>query len=521
MKKLDHTRRRIMRRFRLDEISAVDNPAQAPAKFKILKREDDDMPWSAEDAQRHTRKADTPEKKAKWAKIANAALEDGKDEGYAIRVANAAIGKAAAGGEVIVDAVVIKIDANGDVTFDQPYWKREFSAEERRSDAESGAAEPDGSYPIKNATDLHNAMRAIGRSKNPAKTKAHIRARAKALGLESELSEAFKRNVVTDVVDKFWGGRLAAARAALAKSVQSIIEDDDVSDADRQALLAKSVDEFTAHMAELSADLTKAMSGGCPDHPGEDDMSAELKKVLGLPADATADQIAAAVAKLAGTVEKAKDDEIERLRKEMADLKAALAKAEMTEEEKAHHDGLKDDGEKEKFRRAEHAERREMMRKNIGSELVASLEVTKLQSEKDALAKRVAQLEEQATLAEFTKRVVAMGLPESKAKSFMTMCKNAKTDEEKAAVAEFEKDMTSAIAAAREGGLFKEFGASGRGEQLTPYEELMTKAEELRKAKPELTIEQAFTKVYADPANAAIVKRERANKFSGENDAAA
>lgn len=869
MNKLDHTRRRIMRVFRLDEISAVDNPAQAHARMKILKREDDTMPWQPSDAQGHTKKADTPEKQKRWAAIANAALADKGDEGYAIRVANAAIGKAAGeteGGETIA-ALIAK--------YDEPYWKREFSEEERRSDAESGAAEPDGcvtgdtpiitkagtfpiaelvgaevdvltsdsewfgrwekatiasygrkpvveiefacgpamfsvkaslghrwilsdgtevmtrdlsqgdtipfisgtacaltcaaipdheplcgaingckeesrqagrasmpdvrqtasshrvlcrervqraeisdtrlqgmfeekvpeeilqppthfiaknartktdadmlalrrdataeclflekkgrslssrlqelrqkesasicqgasrgdfreeqkkeiallrsragglrrdaeeagsglrslrqggrdgalesigdrslpydldgarpslsqlqyesrlggthrpgedpevpcwfitkigriqeaeevfcatvpetgtfvlgpglltgnSFPIKTATDLHNAMRAIGRSKNPARTKAHIRARAKALGLESELSDAFKRSLVTDVVDAFWGGRLGKARAALLKSIRSIVDADDET-VDKAAMLDRTVDEFTAHMAELSADLTKALSGGSPDAPEEIEMSAELKKALGLPADATADQITAAVAKLTGAAEKAKDDEIAKLRKEAADLKARLEKAEMTEEERAHHDGLEDDEAKAKFRRAEHAERREMMRKRGGDALVESLELAKVQSEKEALAKRVAQLEDDAQLALFTKRVEAMGLPASKGKAFMTMCKNAKTPEEKAAVEEFEKDMTSAIAAAKEGGVFKEFGANGRDVVMTPYEELVAKATELRKTQPQLTEAQAFAKVYADPANKKLVQAERLAKFSGGNEAA-
>jgi hypothetical protein len=498
MIKLDHARRRIMRRFRLDEISAVDNPAQAHARMKILKREDTDMPWTAADAEGHTKKADTPEKRAKWAKIANAALEDKGDEGYAIRVANAAIAKMA------------------DET--EPYWKREFSEEQRREAADSGAAEPDGSYPIKNAGDLHNAMRAIGRSKNPAKTKAHIRARARALGLEHELSDAFKRNdVVTKIVDAFWGGRLGKARDALMKSLRSIVDDDDET-VDKAELIDRTVDEFTAHIAELSADLTKALSGGDPDAPEEIEMSLELKKALGLPENATAEQITAAVTKLTGAAEKAKDDEIAKLRKESADLKAALVKAEMTEEERAHHDKLEDEDDKKKFRNAEHAERREMMRKRDRDPEL--LELAKAVAEKEALAKRVAQLEEDKALAEFTKEAVDAGLPESEGKTWMLMAKNAKTPEEKAAVAKLKTHLKSAIAAAKEGGLFKEFGATGRTEELTPYDELVAKAAELRKIDPKLTEAQAFAKVYQDPANKKLAQRERQEKFSGSNAAA-
>jgi len=56
------------------------------------------MPWKPSDAPSHTKKANTEAKKKKWAKIANAALasckaKGDKDcEGYAIRVANSAMG---------------------------------------------------------------------------------------------------------------------------------------------------------------------------------------------------------------------------------------------------------------------------------------------------------------------------------------------------------------------------------------------------------------------------------------------
>jgi hypothetical protein len=52
------------------------------------------MPWKASDAERHTSKADTPERQALWAKVANAALKSTGDEARAIREANAVIGRA-------------------------------------------------------------------------------------------------------------------------------------------------------------------------------------------------------------------------------------------------------------------------------------------------------------------------------------------------------------------------------------------------------------------------------------------
>jgi hypothetical protein len=60
-----------------------------------------------------------------------------------------------------------------------------FSAEERKALAKKGQALPDGSYPIKNAKNLSDAIQAIGRA-GPGKRAqviAHIKKRAAALGL--------------------------------------------------------------------------------------------------------------------------------------------------------------------------------------------------------------------------------------------------------------------------------------------------------------------------------------------------
>lgn len=53
------------------------------------------MPWTPNDAERHTHKATTPELKELWAKVANEALERTGDEGRAIREANAVIARQA------------------------------------------------------------------------------------------------------------------------------------------------------------------------------------------------------------------------------------------------------------------------------------------------------------------------------------------------------------------------------------------------------------------------------------------
>jgi peptidoglycan hydrolase-like protein with peptidoglycan-binding domain len=73
--------------------------------------------------------------------------------------------------------------------------EREFSTSKRKRAAKKGTAMPDGSFPIESKQDLQNAMRAIGRApkEKRAKVKAHIKRRAKAVGMsvsESELTLA-------------------------------------------------------------------------------------------------------------------------------------------------------------------------------------------------------------------------------------------------------------------------------------------------------------------------------------------
>lgn len=62
-----------------------------------------------------------------------------------------------------------------------------FSEAERKTLAKRGAALPDGSFPIRNASDLRNAIHDVGRANDPAAAKRHIIKRARALMLKSEL----------------------------------------------------------------------------------------------------------------------------------------------------------------------------------------------------------------------------------------------------------------------------------------------------------------------------------------------
>jgi len=48
--------------------------------------------------------------------------------------------------------------------------------------ASKNQALPDGSFPIRDATDLANAIKSVGRAKSYAKARAHIIKRARQLG---------------------------------------------------------------------------------------------------------------------------------------------------------------------------------------------------------------------------------------------------------------------------------------------------------------------------------------------------
>jgi uncharacterized protein YdaT len=67
-------------------------PAQYSRVDAALKG-DRKMPWTAEDAERHTKKADNPKRQRMWAEIANSVLAETGDEGHAIREANAMVAK--------------------------------------------------------------------------------------------------------------------------------------------------------------------------------------------------------------------------------------------------------------------------------------------------------------------------------------------------------------------------------------------------------------------------------------------
>lgn len=70
--------------------------------------------------------------------------------------------------------------------------KRDFTADQRRRMAGRGQAMPAGGFPVANVADLENAIHAIGRAKDPEAARAHVKARAKALGRTDLIPDTWK-----------------------------------------------------------------------------------------------------------------------------------------------------------------------------------------------------------------------------------------------------------------------------------------------------------------------------------------
>lgn len=96
--------------------------------------------------------------------------------------------------------------------------KRDFSDKERDKLSDTGAAMPDGSYPIKTTTDLDNAIKAYGRASNPDAVKRHIIRRARSLGATAQLPPDWKVSKFADTPKEDLQIASLVVKAALLKA---------------------------------------------------------------------------------------------------------------------------------------------------------------------------------------------------------------------------------------------------------------------------------------------------------------
>ncbi|MER5694950.1 hypothetical protein ABT088_25260 [Streptomyces mirabilis] len=127
--------------------------------------------------------------------------------------------------------------------------KADRSAAGRRKEAASGAAMPDGSYPIKTKADLRKAIRAVGRGGTEHdKIRKHIITRAKALGLEAMVPKNWNADGSLQTADKAEGDEELVAKAEQALRdaralAPSLVKADDGEDGGDEAAGSDGEDE--------------------------------------------------------------------------------------------------------------------------------------------------------------------------------------------------------------------------------------------------------------------------------------
>lgn len=104
--------------------------------------------------------------------------------------------------------------------------KREFNAEQRRRAAASGAALPDGSFPIANQSDLDNAVRLAGHAKDKSAARKHIISRAKSLGLK--LPDAWAEKIARKLAKRAAQANTTSTQDAAEPTFLTLTADDGV-----------------------------------------------------------------------------------------------------------------------------------------------------------------------------------------------------------------------------------------------------------------------------------------------------
>jgi hypothetical protein len=120
---------------------------------------------------------------------------------------------------------------------DLAFGKKDYSDDERSKMAGSGEALPDGSFPIKDGKDLHNAVQAFGRAKDPEKAKAHIKSRAESLGMSDQLPDDWKEGEAEKV-----------AKAAAVATAAQITTASATSTSEMPSAQPGQADNMTANM---------------------------------------------------------------------------------------------------------------------------------------------------------------------------------------------------------------------------------------------------------------------------------
>lgn len=418
---------------------------------------------------------------------------------------------------------------------------------------------PDGSFPIESKADLKNAIQAIGRAKNPAAAKAHIKRRARALGCADMIPEGWVGKSLDDAkavlresflcsedflstlalsedqLEKF-----ITACDALDRSGESVMKSEIDIGAGLDAL-DKTFDQFVEHIEGFAPEIATAMKRGAEPMAT---LKEQLQKAFDASTDADKDglrkQLEAAVtaletSKAALETGLAKAEETNKTltaSKETITAEATLWKTralkalsleKAAKDYKNHPDNMMSEDETCKFLDMSEAERGEYMKAHpievmTQKRMEALPEPVRKQLEEGRVAaEMVAKMAGERETEAFAKRASELGQPDEFGKSLQVLAKGGTDEERTAAYDMVVKALEAAANQAKTAGLFKEFGTR-RGAIGSAEGELLAKAEELREAvnksgtgKP-LSSDQAYSKVYTDPANRELVARFKEEK---------
>lgn len=237
-------RRRRMNAFKMEEISSVDRPAQEPALALIMKRADD----KPEDMEKRIVLTSATEGHTHLVGVNGMAREFGggdtsfNDEHshpfFIDDNGNIIIGEAEGHTHEVSENTRDIMIKSQDALFG---FDKQFTAAQRERLAESGEAMRDGSFPIRNRSDLMNAIQAFGRADDKPAVARHIQRRARALGLSDMLPDA---------------GRLADLLKVAAPSGGPSEEEGVAMPQEKKAADT----DLTAQLDALKADLAKAQA---------------------------------------------------------------------------------------------------------------------------------------------------------------------------------------------------------------------------------------------------------------------
>lgn len=193
--------------------------------------------------------------------------------------------------------------------------KRDFTTHQREHAAATGAALPDGSFPIENEQDLRNAIHAVGRASDEAKAKAHIIARAKALGL-------------THLLPDDWTGSEKAATSGEENTVAKITD---------QASLTKAAKTIEDHLKglkekhETHGEQMKKAHEAIQDR--HEKLGEHIEKCMKAAKDAAEGEEPEEAEKVAKAADKAVEDKFAALQKSLEELAAKNAELEKTQKD--------------------------------------------------------------------------------------------------------------------------------------------------------------------------------------------